>query len=682
MPSTLLQSLVDHIAQHPNLEVGFVFNLALITSAETHSLPLNIKLRVRSILGSLTVSRLSPSFAPSLVELHCSGKMIEDDFLRAIASSPAAPTLRSLVIPSSDITDGSSTAWQHFKSLEVIDINNCLYITFKTLQAVSLLPSLKKMDISAPGNDCVLSIDQMDELLAEDRLKEMGWLHVSTLDATVTMDNIERIQQILRRHPTLTYVDLGASMEDPELELLLLQALPNVTRTVILAWSENVEDTQFLRHCSNFTEMVINDTSCFDKREDLEDLARFCPRLQSLTFRSLLADVGDDLSIFSCVKKLAIACHYARKICQWPSNLKELHIEGSMVSDEEPIEFIESICRLTSLTSLSIARVSKISSMSLSKLTSSLTLLRSLTLKDFSPDPNAEPTQLHSLPFLTSLSLPGAVQPLCDLSAVYLPSATTNSVPPWASCTVEQLPNCQHVVFSRDISVKEAEDALNFLDRFSGQLRTVVNSRSPFVDPTRYLKMQNLEKLHLGDSTSDLILAELLKSLPRLRHLNVLLSTRLNFSNFDWLTHDKIENLTIRTYHDGNPVAVVPALRIGGNAFPNLGMVDLALNLFQVAQLHFSGLPLAYSISARCGASSLDLAIEGCPYLDNVLIASALLNSIRLVDLDRLSAISFLRCTIPQNDAQTIQGVPRLKTATSIEGTGSAFMGGFSLSPK
>jgi hypothetical protein len=674
MPLGLLQHLVDHLVASPNDAVSFAFTLALLSQPESNSLGLTLKLNLRGAYSTSALKKWCPSFGSSLTEINASRARFDDDFLIALAASPAARTIRSIMIPQTFLTDASTECWQRFEALEEVDISLCDHITVKTFNAVGLLPTLRKL-IATSANE--LTLDEFDHFLAADRLPLISTLCLSTYSIFSTPEDSERAQVILARHPSLTSIDLGISNAS---DLQIHKILPDLRGMVTMSELrlDSAECQEILPFCSNFSWIHSPENICgIDTKEDLELLARSCPRLERLVLQTESADIGGDFSMFSALTSLVLFRPKLHETLLWPQNLVVLDIEDTSdrsgpPSDQEPLKFIESICQLTSLTELYVKRVRELGVTSVVMITTSLTQLSLLKITELAAVPDMGTLKLHSMPFLSEFGLPG-MRAYVDADSLYLPSFTTTPVSkaiPWKFCNPNQFPNLTSVSMDWFLSRPDQEAIAGFMHRFCTQLRMVSDSQMRCIAPDICMKLINVERLHLTQQISDSAAADLLTGLPKLCHFRVSISPILSRPISDWLAHRNITDLQLR-FEIGEPsTTAVPLIQVSGSKFPSLTRLSLALHVLHLIELHVLGLPALQFLQIRDAAPTLNLVLDCCPFLHETQFNAVSFNSIHIANVDFLSSFTASNCVFPPSDAQIRLRAPRLRNYFIVDPNG------------
>jgi hypothetical protein len=670
LPTEMLQSLINNICASQNANVLIVTSLAVFALPEPRQHDLRISLSGLSSNSIRLLREWLPRVGPGL---HSLSAEIDDEFLLLLSSSPSSRSIKELYLSLSTITDASEAAWSHFSALEELNIWLCSFIGFETLRSVSMIPNLRFLQ---SGLEPPIAIEQLEELLGTDRLQKLEQFRLNLGHMFHDEDAKKRLFTLLSKRPNLNRLTLDLS--DPHIDdvIAVHKLLPHLTHFVSIP---NATDDfmRLLPYGGNVRWLSMFELGRFSKAQ-FAQIAASLPLLETLLID--LEDgngpdsIGNDLSIFPCLRELQLSCTNIHKINKFPQTLVDVELceaggseEETTVAESDIKLFMDEICKLTNLEFLKLeCHAPLITAASFSALSSSLTRMQTLSLVQREP---AAPEEVR-LPLTTMphLSQPWINVPNLELdpARLYLPALRSTeycSRIPWSS-TREQLPNLSYVNVSDMTDVEKQSIDETFFDRFGSQLRGLVDPPAD-LRLSQLLTFSNLYSLQIDRAISCSDAAAMLQSLHKLEQFKAILD--VISPDFNWLKHSNLSRLTLSL----NAESVEPHLDFTPAQTPILTSLTLSFKGCKRARVRISNLKYLEGASVQKslepGETGMAIALEisDATFLSSLYFSSLEFESLKIVTVPFLKEIQLSAGSLPADDSGVQLEAPRLRKVHS-----------------
>jgi hypothetical protein len=623
---------------------GHVISFATSSSFDYAEREIGTESPVASFPASFLV-HAAARISHGLTCLNVDSLSVHDDFLMALSTSSAAPTLRILSAKNNFITDRSSPAWGAFSSLEKLILSEFSYLGEATLAALARLPELRVLQCEKPY---AMTIDSLLEtMLGVGAMPKMTNLAISNVQEVQT--SLEQILALLEKRTNLESIEslsIGHSGPGSTDVFKRIHTLCPNLQTVHFRGKTPInllapEYASILPNLSNIrvasTRLIFRDA---DPAGFATKLADLFPRLESLV---LFNHVVTDFSMFASLKSLNYTCEERFvNVEKWPPGLENLSIEfaSDNMSPAALDSFISTMCascKQLQYTMLSLP----LKRHHVQMLLDSLPNLGAFAINK--PIQNADGPMKISHPSLRGL--PDAVE-----AAVpgYLPSIKSlwimsgHSV--WQSVTNKELPSLRCVRWNSIGSGAEKaptpfmQNVVSEIPRFS---ELVLNCRfeNSLLDTIR--TMTHLHTLDLvckplqwQDAKS------LVQCLPWLVDLRLEVASSNDFT-FSWLSHPRLAELKV-IVNDALPDFV--ELAISPSTLPSLQHLHTLLaSRSKLISYKFSDLKSLKSVSLESASSKQPCHVEfnQCPHVLSFSMSWAWIERLKLMDTDHLIEIDF-----------------------------------------
>eukprot|EP01122_Echinamoeba_exundans_P012004 TRINITY_DN4933_c0_g1_i1.p1 TRINITY_DN4933_c0_g1~~TRINITY_DN4933_c0_g1_i1.p1 ORF type:complete len:544 (-),score=64.43 TRINITY_DN4933_c0_g1_i1:752-2383(-) len=101
-----------------------------------------------------SLSAIASNMKSSITRIEIASIGVDDNFLTALAASPAAPTLTALSFDRCTISDASSGAWEHFQNLQKVELRESHVFHMKTVEAICKLKHLCELHLFCDLHYC------------------------------------------------------------------------------------------------------------------------------------------------------------------------------------------------------------------------------------------------------------------------------------------------------------------------------------------------------------------------------------------------------------------------------------------------------------------------------------------------------------------------------------------------
>jgi hypothetical protein len=303
--------------------------------------------RRRASLPAPLATVCAPRFTAGLTRLHISSYSINDAFLKSLSTSPASQTLRSIALPSAEVSDASAAVWQHFHHLASLNLDWNDQITDTTLVELSKHSNIEELSLSYLRR-CA-TYRALELLLHPQSLPLLSSLDVryNLCDEGLTMsteDSLARdfVEWIERREQTrerIRAIRAGFNMSD-HLVKRVMMLCPNLEHALHL--SPHLSELSSM-NCANITELRIPR----DGNQNFDYLFTACPHLGRLDVGMLMSATGHRFDGALSLRQLC--CEFSASLVAqngcWPPNLEVLKIVTCPVtrSDAELMEWLISL---------------------------------------------------------------------------------------------------------------------------------------------------------------------------------------------------------------------------------------------------------------------------------------------------------------------------------------------------
>jgi hypothetical protein len=598
-----------------------------------------------------------------LTSLNVDLLSVHDSFLVALSNSPAAMTLKTFSASRSSLTDHSCDAWSSFSSLEKITLSYSDLIGEKTLLALArTVPSIRSIQCFT---DQKFKPEILESILAPPSMPLMSHLkihvriddgtHEAVLAALQSRPNLHLIQEI-----SIGYSRYGSFAMFNRIHTLC----PNLNgpqfrglATVNLLAPENAS---LLPNLSNF--IGIATLSFFPAGNvPLPTIAAIFPRLEWLTISD---QASTDLSMFSCLKSLIYSYREFVHIEKWPSTLKSLDLSFSGETSPDALDsFYTNMAKsLTALKILVLNVPPEMIQMRHVKL-----LLESCPALKLCSAPNGE-AEMELSWKICHPTLRFPPDGFGARSIGYLPGMESAYIDSdyaiWNKLYHRNLPNFNTLTWdTRDEPVQNSP--ATFIGNVASKNRRFADLCILFAfDAELVQQIPSMSHIHSLSLRSRLISWQQAQTL--LERLTWLVSFGLQVSaspetNFSWLTHPRLVNLTLVV--SGALAADASGLKVGRTTLPSLRKIDLSIETV----LHYIPFAFADLESLRevriSEAQLCALEFDGCPCLSKLDLNAMRLDRLKLTQTQFLQHINFHDVAIvgPLDDGLLPTALPRLK---------------------